>query len=1051
MVEVALEASEAAGSEASRDQATSLTTPGGRRVTYVCSPVTGVVAPLEDVGEDRFALCLDGGGTAIEPLIGEIRAPFDGHASLLDPQSGTVQLRGADGLEIRVRLTTTPASAGQGALSFAVQPGAAFERGDVVARFDLDGLARGVESLHCMVQAVCLASGDRIRVETGPGRSVRAGESRLLALVSGPPATGPGHITLLAPVSGMLVPLGMVPDPVFAGRLVGDGVSIEPTGTTLHAPIDGEVIQLHPSLHALTLRGVGGLEILLHIGIDTVKLRGEGFQSFVREGDKVTAGQILIRFDPDAVARRAPSLLTQMLVTNMEQVASLDVCHGFVEAGRDPACMVGLVAEPVAGAIAQPDTLPPQVSSAPVLLPNPVGLHARPAANLVALAKKFRSDIRLTRLADTAGGNSRPQASANARSVVAILGLATRLGDSVSVQARGEDADAAVSALAALLAAGCGESLDTPALTPAAESFPRPDVHLPCSLAPGVFSGVPASPGLAIGRIWQWRTQPVTVVERGGNPADELAHFARALVDVGETLRDQAARDPDPIRSQILAAHRELLDDPDLHVRVREGIQTGQSAAYAWQASVQAQVDVLAGLENPLLRERANDLRDVGRRLLVLLAGAEDRPPEIPPGSIVVAEELTPSETARFERGVVLGFCTTTGGATSHVAILARSLGLPALCGADPALLDLADGTTVILDGDAGMLDSTPTGEALDLAQKRRQARQARAEWERASAHRPALTLDGLRIEVAANVNGPEQTEEAVAAGADGVGLLRSEFLFDRRDAAPGEDEQAEACAAAARALGPERILVVRTLDVGGDKPLSYLPLPREDNPFLGMRGLRVSLMRPALFRTQLRAILRAAHLTRLHVMFPMVTSVSEFRAARALLEEERAALGAPPVSVGVMIEVPAAALLAEILAREADFFSIGTNDLTQYILAMDRGHPQLARQADALHPAVLHAIRLTCEGARAHGRWVGVCGGLAADPLAVPLLVGLGVDELSVPVPAIAGVKAAVVRCERRRCTALAEEILSLATPEEVRARLFAAPENQPDESPPL
>jgi phosphocarrier protein FPr len=304
----------------------------------------------------------------------------------------------------------------------------------------------------------------------------------------------------------------------------------------------------------------------------------------------------------------------------------------------------------------------------------------------------------------------------------------------------------------------------------------------------------------------------------------------------------------------------------------------------------------------------------------------------------------------------------------------------------------------------------------------------------------PAVTLDGHRIKVVANIGGVADAEEVPTLGGEGVGLLRSEFLFLQRPNPPQEAEQEATYLAIAKILGPERDLVVRTLDVGGDKPLAYLPMPPEINPFLGVRGIRLNLLGTDLFRAQIRAVIKAAPYTRLHIMFPMVAGIQELRSAKAIVLEEKEALGVTePVQIGIMVEVPAAAVLAEGLAKEADFFSIGTNDLTQYTLAIDRGHPRLAAMADALHPGVLRLIENTVIGAHKSGKWVGICGGLAGEILAVPVLVGLGVDELSVSVSSIPSVKAAVRKHRLPDCRQLATEVLSMMTAAEVRERLTA------------
>jgi multiphosphoryl transfer protein len=836
----------------------------------------------------------------------------------------------------------------------------------------------------------------------------------------------PRRLEILAPLSGVLVPLESVPDPVFAQKMVGDGVSLDPTSTQLLAPISGVVAQFHDAHHALTISG-SGVDLLIHVGIDTVLLRGAGFTPLVAKGDSVTAGQPLLTFDADLVAGKAKSLLTQILVANTEAVLGMTPATGLVRAGQDVVLTIELPADMGAETGARPAE--PEaagreaVFSAPVLIPNTAGLHARPAAVLAAEAKRYSADLRLLRGTD----------EVNAKSVVAILGLSLKKGESVRLRATGADATIAVAALEELLARGCGEDPnDVPGEAPVA-AVPRRQAKVE-----GEYEGVASSPGLAVGRVLQYRQGEFVVPEQGEGAVKELDKLENALRAAALQVDDLRRQAGDSPRAQILAAHHELLDDPDLTGLATAGLEGGKSAAFAWREAYACYAARLEALDNPLLRERAGDIRDVGRRVLGLLAGAAPAPAIDQPETILIAHELSPSDTAALDRTKVLGFCTATGGGTSHVAILARSLGIPAICGIDEAALELPDGTLVVLDGATGILKRDPSDAELAEARARMAGQVARREAELAAAGADARTADGHRVEVAANVRNGQEACDAVAAGGEGVGLLRSEFLFDKRDSAPDEDEQFNAYAEVARAFGPGRRVVIRTLDVGGDKPLSYIPLPREDNPFLGIRGVRVSLERPDLFRVQLRAILRTAPLCGLNVMFPMIAGVDELREAKAYLEEERVALGIQvPVQVGVMIEVPSAAVLADAIAPEADFFSIGSNDLTQYTLAMDRGHPRLAKQADALHPAVLRLIGMAAQAARRYGKWTGVCGGVASDVAAVPVLIGLGVDELSVSVPAIPAVKAAVARFTLAQCQELAQEVLKMSTAAEVRARL--------------
>ena len=838
------------------------------------------------------------------------------------------------------------------------------------------------------------------------------------------------QLTLLAPLSGVLVPLDAVPDPVFAERLVGDGISIDPIGNTLVAPCDGTIAHVHAAGHALTIAAVDGIEILIHVGLDTVNLKGKGFTTLVKAGDRVRAADRLLTFDADYVALHARSLLTQMLLTKTDGVSGLSPRTGTVRGGLDAVLDIQLAGTPESEREAPGSG--EFVTSAPIVIANANGLHARPAAVLAARARQFRSDIRLVRR----------DREANAKSVTAIMTLEVTGGDTVSIQSRGEDAAQAVAALARVLAEQAHD--DASATVALAGPEPAPTRVAP-STDPRRLTGVSASPGLAAGQVFQLRVTEANIPERGGDPSRERRLLDAALAEAGSelgALQSRLAAEADPDRAAIFAAHQELLEDPDLLESAAAGISAGSSAGFAWRQAVTVQADRLSGLSNALLAARAGDVRDVGRHVLRLLTGAPDVGPEVPADAILIAEDLTPSDTATLDRARVRGFCTAGGGSSSHVAILARALDIPAIAAIDPRALDVPNGTRAIIDGSRGILqiDPSPGDEAAVSAVQHRV--QARRTAELSSAQEPAITQDGHRVEIAANIGGLAEARRVPQMGGEAVGLLRSEFLFLDRADAPDEEEQARIYEAIALALGPDRLLVVRALDVGGDKPLPYLPMALEQNPFLGERGIRMLLARPEILRTQLRAILRASRAGRICVMFPMIATLEEWREARGILEEERSSIGVPPLQAGIMVETASAALLAQHFAREADFFSIGTNDLTQYTLAMDRTNPRLAPSVDALHPAVLLLIEHTVAGARAHGRWVGVCGGLASDSQAVPILIGLGIDELSVSVPAIPAIKAQVRRLRLAECRDLATRALAAAEAREVRALVAAEQE---------
>jgi phosphocarrier protein FPr len=834
------------------------------------------------------------------------------------------------------------------------------------------------------------------------------------------------QLKILSPLSGQTWPLERVPDPVFAQKLVGDGVSIDPTDAVLLAGCDGEVVSLPATGHAVTLRTREGIEVLMHVGIDTVTMKGEGFHPRVKPGDSVHAGDPLIAFDLDFLATHARSLLTQIVIANSDRVVSCERAGGCVSAGKDTLLTVTLKSD---GA-APPEAGTVTVTSEAIVIPNASGLHARPAAVLANLAKSFASTITL-QMGDR---------QANARSITAIMALDVPQGAKVQVVARGLDARAAVEKLARVLADGCGDEGCVPAPAPATTTAPRlsapPPRRQPTD--PNLLIGVAASPGLAVGEVFQVRRMEIDVAEPGAGVDAERRRLAAALAAAhGQlaALRAQLHAKADPAKAAIFAAHEELISDPDLLEIAESAIAKGKSAGFAWKKAVATHADRLAALRNELLAQRANDLRDVGQRVLSLLTGVDVRPPAYPPNSVLIAEDLTPSETAALDRSRVAGICTTRGGATSHVAILARSLGIPALAGVDPAVLEVPDGTVVILDANDGTLRLHASSEHVAVIRRAQERSELRRRENAGRALEPAITLDGRRIEVLANIGGLEDATRIAALGGEGVGLLRSEFLFLERRDAPTEEEQFETYKAIAEALGPGRPLIIRTLDVGGDKPLAYLPIPKEDNPFLGERGVRVGLDRPEILRTQLRAILRAAAFGKVSVMFPMIATLNELRDVKAMLGEEAASLGVPPVAAGIMVEVPATAIMAAQFAREANFFSIGTNDLTQYTLAMDRGHPKLAPQVDGLSPAVLRLIAHTVRGAQPLGRRIGVCGAIASDPGAVPILLGIGVDELSVSLPAIPAVKAQIRGLRLDECQRLAERALAAESAQEVRA----------------
>ena len=636
-----------------------------------------------------------------------------------------------------------------------------------------------------------------------------------------------------------------------------------------------------------------------------------------------------------------------------------------------------------------------------IVLPvrNPHGLHARPAAKLVQTAARFRAEIRVFN-ATTGKG------PASARSLSGIGALEILQGQEIRVAASGPESDAALRALGTLISSGFGEG-------EGAEPAPA------SSFEAGTASGglLPVSDGIALGPLFLFSSgEPVIPDTPAENRQAELQKLREAVAAACIDL-DTARKEPGIGGDQaaIFEAQRVLLDDPALWEEADRAIsQHRANAAAAWQRSAGKLRRQYEGLSDDYFRRRAADVSDVGRRVLAKL-GIEAAAPPLPAHpSILVCDDLTPSEAVRLRDTAVAGVICLDGGQTSHGAILLRNLGIPAIAQARSRLSELREGTPAALDGTTGNLWIDPAPEVrAELEGRREQARATRVR-ELEEALRPAVTSDGHRVEIAANIGGVDDARAARHSGAEGIGLLRTEFLFLDRDSAPDEEEQYASLRAIFDAFGPGP-LVVRTLDAGGDKNLPYLRLPKEANPFLGVRALRISFRHPELFQTQLRALLRAGEGRDLRIMFPMVADVAELEQALAALETAHVSLIAEkkahlwPVPTGIMIEIPSAALLADALAQRADFFSIGTNDLTQYVLAADRGNPALGAYHEPFHPAVLELIAQIIEAAHRHGKPVAVCGEAAADPVGARLLIGLGIDELSISARAIPRIKAIV------------------------------------------
>lgn len=558
-----------------------------------------------------------------------------------------------------------------------------------------------------------------------------------------------------------------------------------------------------------------------------------------------------------------------------------------------------------------------------------------------------------------------------------------------------------------------------------------------------IINGIPAAPGLAYGRAVLWMEDNLITpryIEIDSNGELKRLDEARAAARLElEEYRDKVSRETEAGAADIFSAHLMFLDDPALLKKARGSIEKNSlNAEASWMDAVESFAKQLESIPDPLLSARAVDIRDVGRRVLQHLVGTPASGLLLDSPAIVIARDLAPSQTASLEKDKVLAFCTAEGGPTSHTAILAKGLGLPAVVALGSEILSTPADAMLLVDGTDGEVVIHPEEQRVFAFQVLIDLENRRKTEAVESASQPAVTLDGRHVEVAANIGGLQDARSALAYGAEGIGLFRTEFLYLDRTSLPSEAEQVQVYRQVFETLG-NRPIVVRTLDIGGDKAVSYLGIHQEANPFLGWRAIRMLDGRPDVFMSQLRALLQAGIGKDLRIMVPMVSNREEVLRARELLRQARYELAqegkvqAESVQFGIMVEVPSAALISNQLAPELDFFSIGTNDLTQYTLAVDRTNARVAHLASPFHPAVLRLIQLTIQSAHAHQKWAGMCGEFAGEVIATPLLLGLGLDEFSMAPALIPAVKRAIRKCSLADCRQLSEQALALSTSSEV------------------
>jgi len=670
---------------------------------------------------------------------------------------------------------------------------------------------------------------------------------------------------------------------------------------------------------------------------------------------------------------------------------------------------------------------------------NRLGLHARPAALFVGAMNRHASDVDIRNITK----NSR---YVNAKSINKMMTLEVLQNDRVGVSATGPDAERVHEAIQALIDRNF-DDVRAASASPSTEAPPPPT-----AVAGGdetALDGTAIRAGYAVAPARFLRIELPEVKDRRIEDAEaEVARFDEALETARSEIASLIERSKtmlDDYEVRIFEAHLLHLDDPEIAEAVRVRIRAEKTnAELAWRDTVAGMVASYRNLADPVIQARGDDLADVGLRVLRILTGTDVAPTQFETPVILCAKTLRPSDIPTLDFRNVQGLCTEKGSKTSHAGILASGLDIPVVFGLGPRIGEIEDGQEILLDGTSGTVETDPDATAIQAMKKKRQAWQDRMMQAERVKFEPAKTRDGQRRRVAANMQGLQEVDNIVNSGAEEVGLFRTEFLYMNRTDAPDEEEQYRIYRDAVAGLDG-RPLVIRTMDIGGDKPVPYLQQPKEANPNLGWRGLRFCLANTEVFHTQLRAILRAGAHGPVRVMFPMVSTVDEVIAARREVATVTAQLKQagsdfdPKTQVGIMVEVPAAAETAEALATQVDFFSIGTNDLTQYVMAADRGNPKVADLIDPFHPAVLRTIRRTIRAAKKAKIWVGMCGAMAGDPMAAPILLGLGLDEFSMNAAQVPEFKLSFSQLSADACERFAEEALALDSAAQVRDRTAA------------
>jgi len=820
-------------------------------------------------------------------------------------------------------------------------------------------------------------------------------------------------IDLYPPIIGIMLDITQVPDQVFAEKLVGDGVAIDPLSNKIYAPVNGIIKSVHPAQHSIILAADTGFDILIHIGLETVRLNGDGFNIHVSDGDWVKQGDVIGEFDLDYIAQCAKTLITPVVLLDLNKeffsfcvVPQRETRPGFP------------IMQIKRKAIAEKDALDRSqisnlIKSEPILISNPHGIHARPAAAISSIARKYDSEILI----------KKDDKLVNAKSIISLLGLAVNQNDTVYIYAANSEV---IDRLSYVL----GHIYDSTRDEHKNQISSR-------HIEGNKYYGIAASFGAACGVLVKKSRLSFILEENANGVLLEKNKFYDALNAVKKDIEYNLVNltNNDQVYSGILEAHIQILCDPDLISRCLSIINNNKSAGFAVDQVMEHNCNLLAKSNNSLLIERQDDFRDLRNRILLAMNIAKIEEPAHNVPTILLADELTPTDLVSIDKNIV-GLIWVYGGTTSHTAIIARAKGIPLLVGVNEGILETKDNIQVVLNCKDGYVNLAPSEIEKNEVSTYLAGLVHKHEQDLQNAEVKAQTKDGHQIDCYINIDNAADSDGMLQNGGAGIGLFRTEFIFLNHESAPTVAEQYKIYADITANIG-DVPFIIRTLDAGGEKHIHYLNMPHEQNPVLGLRGIRLSLECKDLLIDQLTAI-AMVNKSNIKIMLPMISSIEEYREVRQIFTEIKEQNGiTADIELGIMVEVPSVALMSDVFAEEVAFFSIGTNDLSQYILAIDRENSRLAAQIDHLHPAVIRSIDMVIKGAKPFNRPVSVCGLMASEKLAIPLLIGLGIDQLSMSANLVAENKAFIRNLNYSECVDAALHCLELSGAFEVRQHL--------------